>query len=457
MDDYIEYKHLCTTGRKSRADMVRYELPRRSVLGTAAGLSIAGLAGCFGDDDSDDGSGDDIDGESLGEGDIELEFSTSGGGVERETVESQLESYADANEDISVEFLHIPENYEDRLQTMMGADEEPDAFFVGQEAVSAYADAGTVADLEGDFDQDILDDFDQDVLDAMTPTDGLPYIPKDFQTLGVMYNREVFADAGYGEFPETWSEFRDALENIQDAGVVDYPYVEFGSDLFAGYIWYAWLAANGGQVMNDDRTECVVASEEAEEVLEFIVELREDDLMGIDSEVSAETEDGRLAEEQTAMVTGGGWVLSEAKSNYPDFEDNIGVAQPPRPDDEEYGNFVFGAGFSVSNNTEYYEESVGLVEYLLGDGIMPWLETGIAIPIHESLRDEVELYEEDDRYETFFEMADSPRLGSWEFGPHTREIFNIINPQIEGVLQGQVEPMDALETIENEVNNTIEE
>lgn len=439
-------------------------LSRRAVIGTTAGISAVGLGGCLGgslggngngNGGNSSGGGENESSKEFGEGDVQLQFSTSGGGVERETVESQIESFAEENSNVSVEFLHIPENYADRLQTMMGADEEPDAFFVGQESVSAYAEAGTVADLEGDFDQEILDDFDQDVFDAMIPVEGLPYIPKDFQTLGIMYNEEVFSNAGHDEFPETWSEFRTALEDIRDEGEVDYPYVEAGSSLFAGYIWYALLAGNGGQVMNDDRTECVVHSEEAVEVLEFIAGLREDELMGIDSEVSAETEDARLGERQAAMTTGGGWVLSELKANYPDNEDIFDVARPPRPEDGEFGNFVFGAGWAVSPNTDNYEEAVGLIEYLMGDGVMPWLESGIALPIHESLRDEVDLYEEDDRYETFFDMADSPRLGSWEFGPHTQEIFNTINPQIEGVLQGEVEPDTALETIESEVNNEI--
>ncbi|MEY7848423.1 sugar ABC transporter substrate-binding protein [Natrarchaeobius sp. A-rgal3] len=437
--------------------MPRHKLTRRSVVGTATGVSIASLAGCANvlDDDSG-GNGDDVAESAFGDGEIELQFSTSGGGVERETVESQIESFAESNEEISIEFMHIPEDYEDRLQTMMGAGEEPDAFFVGGEAISAYADAGTVADLEGDFDQEILDDFDQDVLDAMTPVDGLPYVPKDFQTLGVMYDETALAEAGYEEFPETWSDFRDALEGIQETGAVDYPFVMYEEGLFAGYIWYAWLAANGGRIMNEDQTECVVASNEAEEVLEFLVELREDELIGLNTEVGPETEDAWIGEGHAAMVTGGGWVLTGITDNYPELDDDIGLAQPPRPDGEEFGNFVFGAGFAVSNDTDHYDEAVRLVEYLLGDGVMPWLETGIAIPIHESLRDDVELYEEDDRYETFFEMADSPRLGSWEFGPHTREIFNIINPQIEGVIMGEVPPRDALETIEAQVNETIE-
>lgn len=420
------------------------------MLSAVAGTGAVGIAGCMGFGEGEDEE-DTVD---FGEGDIQLDVATSGDSVERETVEQILESYANDRSEVGVSYLHIPENYDDRIQTQIGADEEPDVFFVGGEYAPSYDDAGALMDLEDRLSDELMDDLNWDVVDALL-TDGMPYIPKDFQTLGVMYNESMFAEAGYEEFPETWSELRDALESIDENADVDYPYVEWGDDLFAGNLWWPWVFANGGQIMNEDNTECVIASEENVEVWEFLAELREDELMGLDSEVSAETEDGRLGEGQAAMVTGGGWVLAELKSNYPDFESEVSVAPPPRPDGEEYGNLIFGGGYGISANTDYPEESVDLVEYLMGDGMKTWLEAGVALSIRESHVDEVELYQEDERYDVFFEMADHPRLGSFVFGPETLEIHNEIYPQIEGLLRGEVSAREGLEAIEQNVNNNV--
>ncbi|GAB3035566.1 extracellular solute-binding protein [Natronobiforma cellulositropha] len=309
-------------------------------------------------------------------------------------------------------------------------------------------------DLEAELDDDFLDDFYWNVIDRYRVRDELGMISYAYATIGVTYNEALLAEAGYDTFPETWSEFRDDLEGIQAETDVDYPLVEEGSGTTAAWIWYPWVAANGGDIMNEDRTECIAASEENVEALEFFQELREAELVGTLEEVGAETKWSILNQEQAAMVTGGGWVPGTTKDQYPDFYEQVGVARPPRPDDGEYGNLVFGAGYAVSANSDHVDLSVDLVQYMLGDGLLPYLEAGVAQPIRQYHTDQLDLYDEDERFQPFLDANDD-RLIDWQWGPHSQEIFNELYPQIEGVIHGEVDAREALETAQQRVNDNV--
>lgn len=425
-------------------------LSRRTVIKVTAGGSLASLAGCLGGDGDEDD--EDVDEVALGEGDITLEFSGWGEGVERQAVEDMLESFADQNEDVGVQFQHVPEDFEDRLRTQFGAGEEPDVFYMPMEYVGEFEEV--LVDLEPELDDELLGDLDDPVVEAATLPEGVHFIPKDFQYNALIHNTEMMSNAGYDEMPENWDEFREMLEAIDAEGEVEYPLVEWNIDGHNS-LAFPFMHANGGQVMNEDNTECVIDSPENVEALEYLQGLREDGLMGLESEVASDAEHAMIGEEETAMLSGGGWILAELKSSYEEVNEVADIAGMPIPEGGEQTVAISCVGYAVSENTEYQEESIALVEYLMGEGIFPWLETGIALSIRESHREEVELYEEDERYERWFEMGEFENVIALQYGPDTSQIVNTIYPQLEGIYQGEVEPADAVVTIEEEVNNNI--
>jgi multiple sugar transport system substrate-binding protein len=242
------------------------------------------------------------------------------------------------------------------------------------------------------------------------------------------------------------------LEAIDAEGEVEYPVIDWEPFWLA----YVFMAANGGQIVNEDQTEAAINSPENVEALEFLQGLREDGLLGTDTEVASDDQHAGIGEAETAMVLSGGWIITELKDSYEEIDEVADIAVPPHPEGEEPSTMVLTAGYAVSENSEYIDEAIDLIHYLMGDGIMPWLETGIALSIRESHREEVDLYEEDERYERWFEMSDLPRHTAQEYGPHTEEIVNAIEPQIEGIYQGEVEPEDAVATLEEEINNILD-
>ncbi|MCH7661159.1 MAG: hypothetical protein IH933_11480, partial [Euryarchaeota archaeon] len=148
-------------------------LSRRTVIKVTAGGSLASLAGCLGGDGDEDD--EDVDEVALGEGDITLEFSGWGEGVERQAVEDMLESFADQNEDVGVQFQHVPEDFEDRLRTQFGAGEEPDVFYMPMEYVGEFEEV--LVDLEPELDDELLGDLDDPVVEAATLPEGVHFIP----------------------------------------------------------------------------------------------------------------------------------------------------------------------------------------------------------------------------------------------------------------------------------------
>lgn len=437
--------------------MVRSSMGRRRVVKGLIVSGVAGLAGCLGGD-GNSSEDDDVTEQNIGEGDTELRFAGWGTGAEDEAVTTGLESFAQQSDGVAVNYENIPwENYQDRLQTQFGAGEEPDTFYINYAFHTQFAQEDLLVNLSEEFDDEFVDGFNTSVFDQYRMPDGNAYMaPFAFSPVTLNYNEELLSQAGYDEFPETWSEFEDALVALQEETEVDYPYLEDGSGNLVAYIWRPWMYANGGQIMNEDNTECVVASDEVVEALEFFRDLREQDLIGTHEEIGAEEDEYALVDEQVAMATSGAVIASNIRSEYPDFyEENLSIARPPRPDDGEFGNEISGAGYAVSANSENIDQAVDMASYMLETGIMPYLENGVALSVRESHTEEIDLYNEDERYQTMMEMTEDPHIGSPHWGEHSNEISNVLHPQIEGVMAGQVEPRDALETVEDEVNNEI--
>ena len=89
--------------------MCSNHISRRHALQIAGGTTALAVAGCLGDDgDGGEGEDDDVEEVELGEGDVQLRFSGWGDGVERETVEDMLESYAEENPEVGIEYIQFP-------------------------------------------------------------------------------------------------------------------------------------------------------------------------------------------------------------------------------------------------------------------------------------------------------------------------------------------------------------
>ncbi|MFC6974425.1 extracellular solute-binding protein [Halomicroarcula sp. GCM10025709] len=202
-------------------------------------------------------------------------------------VKELVASFEETHSAISVDYNPIQSKYKQKIKTQLGAGNAPDAFYVDSSYFPSFASANVLLsmdELEASEEYN-TDDFFQPLLEAFRFDGTLYGVPKDFSTLGLFHNTAMLEEASV-EPPETWSDLEDVLSALKDNVSNENfkaPMIEFAN----ARSWWAFLFQNGGQVLSDDGSEVVFASDAGVEALEYLVGLREDGLLALPTDLGS--------------------------------------------------------------------------------------------------------------------------------------------------------------------------
>jgi len=148
--------------------------------------------------------------------------------------------------------------YWTKLEAAAISNQMPDIFWMHTNEILKYADYGKIADLTDLYDGEdpdyFKDHFSEVSLKNVQGSDGRYYgVPKDKDTVGLVYNKEMFDAAGvaYPDETWTWDDLCDASQKIYDA-TGKYGYMAYGDDQL-GY--WNFVYQNGGQPGHEGRHE----------------------------------------------------------------------------------------------------------------------------------------------------------------------------------------------------------
>jgi len=140
------------------------------------------------------------------------------------TVREQLAKFQAENPDIIVEEESIGDQnaYYTKLKTLAASNDLPDIFISKGSELAMFARNETVAPLDDLLGEDAgwKDGFLPSSFNDLTSsgqTYGVPF--SMLATSVVYYNKQILADAGFSEFPKTWSDFESAIAKIKDKGI----------------------------------------------------------------------------------------------------------------------------------------------------------------------------------------------------------------------------------------------
>ncbi len=175
-----------------------------------------------------------------------------------------IAAYEDANPDVLVQLEAISgRDYYTRILTQIAANRAPDVMNIGDDAVPSFVERGAFVSIDS-----CLDElgFDRSVYlpGLLEPgmIDGeLYFLPKDYSTLGVYYNKALFDAAGvaYPEAGWTWDDMLAiAQEMTQDTdgdGQNDIWGLQLPANWTTGFEY--WVAAAGGSLISEDGSQYV--------------------------------------------------------------------------------------------------------------------------------------------------------------------------------------------------------
>ena len=293
--------------------------------------------------------------------------------VENAFKEAQVAAFEEANPDVDVELLIAPD-YGTQLQTAFASGDYPEVFTVGQFEFPGLVDSGVIAN--GSDQIEAQDDIYPGLAAAFSVDGELYCAPKDFSTLGLLYNKDLFDTAGV-EYPTadwTWDDFQAAAETLTADDVVG---ASIAPDRNR---WLAFFYGNGAQVF-DAEGNPTFNSPEAVESLDFYTNLVSSGVANTPANLNSGWNGEAFGQGKAAMTIEGNWAIGYLNETFPDI--NWGVAEIPKaPGAEDHSTLTFTECWAVGANAsgDKAEAAWKLVNYLTGaEGASAVAEQGFGV------------------------------------------------------------------------------
>jgi multiple sugar transport system substrate-binding protein len=293
-------------------------------------------------------------------------------------------AFTEEHPGVTVDIQLTPyKEYFTKLQTSVSGGAAPDVFWMNGPNFKLYASNGVLAPLD---DEGIeASDYPQGLIDLYTFDGSLYGAPKDFDTVALWYNTELFDAAGV-EYPSadwTWDDLNTAAAALTDpaAGVYGITASQYGQENF-----YNSIAQAGGEVINAEGTESGYGSPEALEGVTLWT-----DLIAAGSSPTAQQMTDTNPEDfflsgKSAMFQNGSWA-AVAYADNPDIAEKVNVA--PLPAGAE-GNqsVIHGIGNVANAKSEHLEVAEQFAAFASGETAAKiQAETGTVIPAFNGTQD----------------------------------------------------------------------
>jgi len=324
------------------------------------------------------------------QGPVTISFMAWGDPEELAVWQQIVDDFQAANPNIKVNVeVSDWDSYWTKLKTLLAANTPPDVFAMDAPLYLDYQSRGVLLNIQPYIDKTpgFLDGFYPVTLEAYKLPDGYYGLPRDFQTVVLYYNIDMFNAAGiaYPTVDWTYDDFRTAAKSLtidkNGDGTIDQ--WGFTSDLWdMELFWSEAIWSWGGEVINADHTQTLVGEPIAREAWQFMYDLMFTDKSMPDTNTSGQYGGDLFQAGIAAMTTIGHWAVP----GYATVEFKWDVAPMPISPSGGRATSVNSAGFVVAKDSKYPDASWEFIKYCLSQtGQARLTELGLAIPVLESV------------------------------------------------------------------------
>lgn len=323
----------------------------RAIAGAGA-LTVAGaliLSGCGGSG-FDDSSGDTQGGLTSSDDALDILIGSSGE-AETKAVEDAVAAWsADSGVEAKVS---VANDLAQQLSQGFAAGSPPDLFYLSTDAIAGYAGNGSLVAYGDELAN--KDDFYPSLVENFTVDGDFYCAPKDFSTLALIINTDLWEAAGLTEadVPTTWDELAAVSKTLTTDGRVG---LAFGAEYQRVGTFMA--QAGGGMVVDG---QAAANSPENVEALEYVKSHLEDGTFAYAADVGAGWGGEAFGKQLAAMVIEGNWIGGAMSADYPDV--NYLVAELPAGPAVQ-GTLQFTNCWGMAADSPNQQAALDLVEYL---------------------------------------------------------------------------------------------
>ncbi|NMB46595.1 MAG: sugar ABC transporter substrate-binding protein [Firmicutes bacterium] len=277
------------------------------------------------------------------------------------------------NPDITIESIHIPTRYEDKLLTMIAGGTAPDVMRVDDYYYPTLADKGVLEDLTEYVERDSsnlnLNDFIPELVEGCKYKGKLYGLPNACAMYSLYYNKSKFNESGLDLPSMSWT-WDDLLSAAQKLTVVN-PKTGRTEDFGAAFPVQLpdilpWVWQSGGDIIDADMRTPTWNTPEVERAIQFLVDLTHKH--GVSPGMSEITAQGT----SQMFMTGRVGMIITWKTPVPQFRtirefewDIMGLPQGPAGK----RSLIKGSKISMSSDSKVKEAAWKFTKFITGEEV----------------------------------------------------------------------------------------
>ncbi|MGB2571845.1 sugar ABC transporter substrate-binding protein [Micromonospora citrea] len=392
--------------------MTPRSLTRAAVAGLAA-VALFATAACGSgfDDDSSDVA------QSGGPANLQILIGSSGD-AETKAVQDAAAKWASSSGNQAT--VTPAQDLTQQLGQALAGGTPPDVFYVD---AARFADYASVGALEPYGDRISNPDDFYDSLRSTFTYDGKLYCaPKDFSTLALQINTELWTRAGLtdADVPTTWEQLTTTARKIKAKGQVPLALGDTRDRIGA------FLVQNGGWLLSPDGKQPTADTPQNEAALSYVKSLLTEGLARFPKQLDAGWSGEAFGKGKAVMTIEGNWIKGALQNDFPNVKYTV-VELPAGPKGK--GTLSFTQCWGIAAKSKYKDQAIKFVEAMTaGEQQMTFAKAFGVMPSRQSVRDQ---------YTTAF-PADKPFIAGAEYaqGPVNAPKMDSVVGDLDTGLQG---------------------
>lgn len=322
-----------------------------------------------------------------------ITFASWGSQSEVSILNELIEEFVSENK-INVNFLHIPQNYFQKLHLLFASNNEPDVIFINNQSIPLYIDADLLENLSPYF-PEVKDTFNNEALNCFKKNNEIYAIPRDISNLVLYYNKDLFKKKNIN-IPNKIQNLNQLKEILLKAKNKNTWGINYEEDPI---FWLYYLVSNGGGAISDDKTQIIINKEESLNALSYYSDIiNKYNIAPNKAQVGSMTTAQIFINGKLAMYLGGRWM-------FPIFSETITfdwdtITFPSNKDNKLY---IDSSGWAISKKSTKKDKAIKLIKFLSSkESSIKFIKSGLIVPAR---KDTIEFFlKENKKNKAFIEM-----------------------------------------------------
>lgn len=307
---------------------------------------------------------------------------------QKDSIQDTIDGFNKVYPDINVEIQITPWNeYWTKLEAAASSGNMADIVTMHTNTIAKYVNGGKLEQLDDltEYDETFsYENYPEGITKLFTFDDAHYGVPKDKDCVILVYNKEIFDNAGvpYPDATWDWNDLKEAAEKLTDKEKGIYGFNAYNNSQEG---WGNFLYQNGGSIIDEENNVSGLDNPKSIEAMEFYMDLFNN--CSPSPEMQAETDYLTMfATGTVAMQPQGNWQLNYYTDNE-NMKDKVAIAPLPMANDGTRATQSNGIALSIPKDCKNMEAAKKFVAYASSKQGMEDAAQGPAIPAYNGVEE----------------------------------------------------------------------